>query len=251
MTRTPHVISDWVELGEGFAGYEARPADRAVMGSVVVLPELFGLNADIRSVAERLAGLGYAAVVPDIHWRHQPRAALPYGDEGRTRGFELIDKVVREEVLSDIDVARQAAARHAPGHGSAVFGVSFGGHLAVLAATRPGFAVAVSVYGGWTVHGGIPVATPQPPMREASLIADNGTFVLGFYGDQDHAIPVSEVKEIEGLLTAATVRHEVVLVPGVKHGFLCEARPADYDEKAADQTWAKVNSVLREHLTVV
>ncbi|MHA6760965.1 dienelactone hydrolase family protein [Streptacidiphilus sp. PAMC 29251] len=243
-----NVVTEWVEIAAGFAGYAARPAGPEAAGAVVVLPELFGLNADIRGVVERLAAEGYAVVAPDIHWRREPRAALPYGAAGRDRGFELLRAIDRAEVLADIDAARLAAARHAPNGRAAVVGFSFGGHLAVLAATTLPFALAVSAYGGWTVHGGIPVAEPRPPMTDAPLIAANGTFVLGFYGDQDHAVPVSEVKEIEALLGDAEAAHEIVLIPGVHHGFLCEARPDDYDARAAALTWAKINETLHGQL---
>lgn len=249
MLDAPKVTAGWITIGEGFDGYEARPAGREAAGAVVVLPELFGLNDDTRGLAERIAAEGYAVVVPDIHWRQEPRAALPYGEAGRTRGFELLRAIGREQVLADIDAARLAAARHAPDGRAAVVGVSFGGHLAVLAATTLPFALAVTAYGGWTVHGGVPVAEPRPPMTDAPLIAANGTFVLGFYGDQDHAVPVGEVEEIEALLGDAGVKHEIVLIPGVHHGFLCEGRPDDYDAEAAALTWARIGTALREQLT--
>ena len=250
MAESPlDIVTGWTSLGEGFEAYQARPEGREPLGAVVVLPELFGLNADIRGVADRLARDGYAVVAPDIHWRREPRAALPYGDDGRTRGFELLHGITREEVLADIDAARQAALRLVPDGRAAVLGVSFGGHLAVLAATELPFALVVSAYGGWTVHGGIPVAEPQPPMANAPQIAANGGFLLGFYGELDHAVTASEVDEIESLLTEAKVPHEITRFPGIGHGFLCEGRPDDYNAEAAALTWTKIGSALREQLT--
>ncbi|MFC1420111.1 dienelactone hydrolase family protein [Streptacidiphilus cavernicola] len=247
---TTDIVTGWTEIAPGFAAYQAVPSGQDPAGAVIVLPELFGLNADIRGVVERLAREGYAAVAPDVHWRREPRASLPYGDAGRTRGFELLHAITRAEVLADLAAAHEAALRLAPGGRVAVFGVSFGGHLGLLGATELPFALVVSVYGGWTVHGGIPVAEPRPPLADAPKIAANGAFVLGFYGTLDHAVQPSEVEEIEALLTEAKVPHEVVRIPGVGHGFLCEARPDDYDADAAALTWAKVNQALREQLTV-
>lgn len=248
MPGISRTVGGWTEIAPGFAAYEARPAGGDAAGAVVVLPELFGVTADMRAAADRIAALGYAAVVPDLHWRRAPRADLPYDEAGRERGFELLSLLTREEVLADIDAARRAAVGHAPAGRSAVIGFSLGGHLAVLAATRLPFALAASVYGGWTVHGGIPLAEPRPPLADAGLIARNGAFVLGVYGELDTLITATEVREIEGLLSAADVPHEVVVIPGAGHGYLCEGRPASYDEKAAAGTWSALEAGLREHV---
>ncbi|HEY6353426.1 MAG TPA: dienelactone hydrolase family protein, partial [Burkholderiaceae bacterium] len=54
-----------VDDGASMRGYLARPAAGALAG-VIVAGELFGISAHVRDVCERLAGLGYAALVPDL-----------------------------------------------------------------------------------------------------------------------------------------------------------------------------------------
>ncbi|MCQ4083721.1 dienelactone hydrolase family protein [Streptomyces sp. RB6PN25] len=249
MAQQPTTTTEWISLGEGYDAYAAVPSWRSPAGVVIVAPELFGITADIREAAERLAAEGYAAVAPDFHWRSEPRAEIPYDDAGRARGFELLNRMTRDDLLADIETAQVAAvARYAPGHASAIVGFSLGGHFAVLAATQIPFALAVTFYGGWMVRGGIPVAEPHPPLADSRLIAANGTYVLGFSGDRDHVVPADEAREIERLLADAGVEHDMVVYPGVEHGFFCAGRPASYDEKAAADAWSRLLGALREHV---
>jgi carboxymethylenebutenolidase len=55
-----------------FAAYIARPTILAAP-TVVVLQELFGINADIRATCDELAAQGYITVAPDLFWRQEPR----------------------------------------------------------------------------------------------------------------------------------------------------------------------------------
>src|SRR5206468_3554534 len=75
---------------------------------VVIGFQLFGLDEHVRRLADRVARLGYVAIVPDLYHRTAPDVALPVNAEGCRRGFELMHQLTREEVLRDI----QAAVRY-------------------------------------------------------------------------------------------------------------------------------------------
>ncbi|RMF08636.1 MAG: dienelactone hydrolase family protein, partial [Alphaproteobacteria bacterium] len=72
-------MSDWIKVnapgGDSFDAYVARPASGRGPG-IVVIQEIFGVNANIRGVADRLAGEGYFAVAPDLFWRRERRVDL-------------------------------------------------------------------------------------------------------------------------------------------------------------------------------
>src|ERR1700734_3095919 len=58
-----------------FAAYIARP-NTSPAPAVIVLQELFGVNADIRKHCDELAEQGYLAVAPDLYWRQEPGVDL-------------------------------------------------------------------------------------------------------------------------------------------------------------------------------
>ena len=61
--------------GGAFAAYIARPKTSPA-SAVIVLQELFGVNADIRKHCDELAEQGYLAVAPDLYWRQEPGVDL-------------------------------------------------------------------------------------------------------------------------------------------------------------------------------
>ena len=69
----------------------------------------------------------------------------------------------------------------------------------------------------------------------------------GLFGENDGYIPQSAVDKIRAALAAAGVRHDVVVYPGVGHGFFCDER-GDYDEAAASDAWRRVKELFRSEL---
>ena len=64
-----------------FAAYIARPKTLPAP-AVVVLQELFGVNADIRKNCDELAEQGYLALAPDLYWRQEPGVDLSVTSDG-------------------------------------------------------------------------------------------------------------------------------------------------------------------------
>jgi len=117
----------------------ARPA-APPKAAVLVLPEVFGVNGWVRSVADRLAVEGYAALAISTFWRTAAQLDVPYDDAGLAEGRRHKDQVRTDQLLSDVAAAAAwMQAAHAA-HGLAqkplgCVGFCFGGHLALLAAT--------------------------------------------------------------------------------------------------------------------
>ncbi|MEZ4241314.1 MAG: DJ-1/PfpI family protein, partial [Myxococcota bacterium] len=126
------VVSDVVTLEGTLRAYVAAPVDGGGDG-VIVGPTLFGVDGHARALADRLAGTGRIAVVPDPYHRAAPLVALRADDAGRARGRELLGGLTREEVAADLGLA--AGGLRARGAGRVdMVGVSSGGHLAWIGA---------------------------------------------------------------------------------------------------------------------
>ena len=71
--------------------------------------------------------------------------------------------------------------------------------------------------------------------------------VLYFVGKLDHLVTSDQRVQLSQALSVAAVRHEIVVYPGVKHGFFCEERNT-FDEAARDDSWRRVCSMFQEEL---
>jgi carboxymethylenebutenolidase len=143
--------SNWIDIkakdGGTFRAYAARPARGSGPG-IVVLQEIFGVNANLRRVCDTLAEEGYVAIAPDLFWRIEPGVDLDYSDAGRDKGLALKTRFDMSLAADDVDAAA-AALRRLPetvGKIGAV-GYCLGGLLAFVAAARGTVDCAVSYYG--------------------------------------------------------------------------------------------------------
>jgi carboxymethylenebutenolidase len=244
------MAGQWRELGEpgGIEAYVQRPDGAGgVRGAVVVLPEMYGVNAYLRGICDELTALGYVALVPDLYWRQARRTELAYTPEQREAGLVLMRGLDRDELIADAAQSLAAARDAADGHGVAFLGLSMGGHVAVRAATALRFELAAVFYPGWMLNSAFPFVGPVPPLETAERIADNGVYLLGFCGELDHVLPLAEWQEAERRLTDAKVAHELVSYPGARHGFASD-RTADRDEDSAADAWRRIHQALADRL---
>src|SRR5579859_1881535 len=93
-----------------FGAYIARPAVFPAP-AVVVLQELFGVNADIRKTCDELAGKGFIAVAPDLFWRQEPGVDLGVTTEADwLHGLRLYQAYDRDKGVQDIEDTIAVAA---------------------------------------------------------------------------------------------------------------------------------------------
>jgi carboxymethylenebutenolidase len=231
--------------GRSMRAYLAWPAGTPVLRPAVVLGELFGLNDVQRAAADRVAAMGYLAIAPDLLHRHVVEGPLPEDDDGRRRGLELAATLTRVEVLSDVRDALEAA-RSRPEAGAALpvaVGMSFGGHVALLATACLALPACAVLYGGWLAGTEIAVSRPEPTGSLAPRIAAADGRVLIITGDADAMVPANDVLTMQQWFAAAGADLEVVTYPGVGHRFCAEGRPG-YDAVAAADAWRRVGAHL-------
>ena len=248
MTQSPvPVQAGWHQLpspsGLPLRGWWAVPADRAPRAGVLVLPEVFGVNGWVRSVAERLAGEGYAALAMPIFSRTAPDLDVGYDAAGLEEGRRHRDQLTAAQFLAD---ARSAIAwlQGQPGlerRPVGCVGFCFGGHLALLAATLPEMAATCDFYGARvSTHcpgGGPPTLTWMPQISGK---------LLCFCGDCDPLMPPEELAAIQAAL-AANGQPPLIAAAGAGHGFMCEAR-SDFHPAAAAQGWSQMLMLFDERL---
>lgn len=206
-------------------------------GAVIVLHEVFGVNAHLRSVVNRLAHEGYAAIAPNMVQRSAPGFALDqYDADSLALGRSHKDLMTAEQIASDLTAVIDRMRAFGP---VAMVGFCFGGHVAYLGGMLPGVVATAVFYGS-----GIGLMTPgggEATMVRTSEISGR---VLMLYGLRDEIIPNEQADAVERALVQAGVRHEVVRYEA-GHGFFCEVRDS-FDPIAAADSWKRLLGLLRE-----
>lgn len=235
---TVHEIVD-LQVPDGtMATYVYRPDDDDPHPAVIVVQEIFGVNANVRGIAERFAAEGYVAAAPDIFHRSGRLMDVPYSDMDQARS--LAGTTSPEGLLSDLNTV----VRHLQGHPNAlqgklgITGYCFGGRVSFLAATQiPGITVAAVYYGGGiTAEGG--------PLGQAANISAP---IIGLFGNDDQNPSPDHVKEMDAALTRLGKAHEFHSYDGAGHGFMCEDR-GSYNEAASKDAWEKTLAFFGQHL---
>ncbi|GAB6196754.1 dienelactone hydrolase family protein [Lysobacter xanthus] len=219
-------MGDWTDLDTPHGrvrAWHAVPTDRR-LGAVVLVQEIFGVNAHIRDVAGRFAAEGFEVLAPSVCDPVEPGVELDYDAAGVARGRDLVAALGFDRA---VDIVGAAAGRlSAAGSKVAAVGFCWGGTVAYLADTRLGLP-AVSYYGGRTVP--FLDETPRAPL-------------LLHFGRHDPIIPPDDVERHRERLAAAELH-----IYDAGHGFNCDRRP-DYDAAAADLAWSRTVRFLREAL---
>ncbi|MCL4675923.1 MAG: dienelactone hydrolase family protein, partial [Pararhodobacter sp.] len=138
--------------GGSMGAYCAEPQDPNG-GGIVILQEIFGVNANLRAVADTFAGQGYVVVVPDLFWRQERDVQLDPNDKAaHEKATTLMKRLDQPQALRDAQRALDwLRARPDVGGGIGVMGYGLGGKLAYQLAGGPGIA-AIAVYYGTGLH---------------------------------------------------------------------------------------------------
>ena len=218
--------------GKSVSGYLAEPAAGANAPGLVVIQEWWGLNDQIRGVADKMAAAGYRALVPDLY-----------------RGKTALEANEAEHLMKNLnfgDAAGQdvrGAVTHLKATGSKKVGVTgfcMGGALTLLAAVNVPEADAAVVWYGY------------PPLEyvDASKIKAP---LLAHWGTEDAAFPIGKVDELEKKLRDAKVGFEFHRYKA-KHAFANETADSkklpivQYDPAAAQLAWGRSMEFLAKHL---
>jgi carboxymethylenebutenolidase len=134
-----------------FPVYLAAPVG-AAKAAIIVIPEIFGVNAGIRQKCDRLANDGYLAIAPDIFWRFAPGVELNPDVEAQLQeAFGYFGQYDADDGVKDIEAAihaiRGGISGYAPVQNVGCVGYCLGGRLAYMAATRTDISASVGYYG--------------------------------------------------------------------------------------------------------
>ena len=225
------------EPGQTFTAFCALPPAGGGPG-ILLFQEIFGINDNMRALAERLAVDGFVVLVPDMFWRIEPRFERK-DESGLADAFAMVQKFDFETAVSDIRAthAHLLAMPECTGRVGAI-GFCLGGGLAFAAATMS------------RVDGHGPDATVAyygSPINDLLSHADDLVCPTMFhYGTSDAFISPEKVSEVE---------HAVADRPHVEfhrydagHAFSNWDAPSMYDRAAADLAWARTTAFLAEHL---
>jgi len=132
-----------------FSGYLAKPEGDGPFPAIVVIQEIFGVNAVMRDICDGWAKEGYLALSPDLFWRIEPGIDITDQSEAEwAKAFELFNAFDVDNGMVDVQ-ATIDTARKLPGANGKVGAVGYclGGQLAFLTATRTDADAAVGFYG--------------------------------------------------------------------------------------------------------
>jgi len=224
--------------GVAIDSYLALPEEPKASWGIVVIQEIFGVNAHIKDVTERFAKQGYIAIAPAIYQRSAPGFEANYDAEGVRLGQIYKGQTKAEELTRDIQAAVDYLKTFPQVQKIGTIGFCFGGHVVYLAAGLDSVDATASFYGG-----GIATFRPgggEPTVKITPQIAGK---VYAFFGERDSLIPLPEIDEIEQALMKRNSDNRVFRYPETGHGFFCDRRDS-YNKEASLDAWTKVLSLF-------
>ncbi|MBX7458745.1 dienelactone hydrolase family protein [Qipengyuania sp. 1NDH17] len=130
-----------------FDAYVARPADTP-KAAILVIQEIFGVNAGIRRKCDKLAEEGYLAAAPDLFWRLEPGVELdPDVEPEFQRALDLMGKFDQDQGIRDIEATIHHIRREEGVAKVGCVGYCLGGRLAYMTAARTDVNASVGYYG--------------------------------------------------------------------------------------------------------
>ena len=217
-----------------FGAYIARPAVFPAP-AVVVLHEVFGVNAHIRKTCDELAGEGFIAVAPDLFWRQESGVDLGVTSEPDWQhGLRLYQAYDRDAGVGDIRDTLDVVARLPDCTGKlAVQGYCFGALMTFLTAVRCHVDAAVAYHG----------ADTEKYLGEVDNLSAP---LLMHLGEEDEFISKAAQAQIKAAL-ADKPNAIVYSYPGQRHAF-ARHKGAHYDPAAAALANGRTAEFLHRHL---
>lgn len=225
---------EWITLttpqGESLRAWVARPAGReGSLPGVIVLQEVFGVNAHMRSITQRWAEAGFLAVCPELYHRDAPGFDGPYSDLASAR-IEA-SKITPEGLKRDLEACLHWLHAQGAVRPSAV-GYCMGGRMAFLANALVPLHRAISCYGGM-LH------------QQLDRVKDLQAPHLFLWGGLDTAITWEQRPSLEQALQAQGKVYRSCVYGDAQHGFFCDARPEHFHGEAAAEGWAQKIAFFR------
>jgi carboxymethylenebutenolidase len=228
-------MGEWVKVkaddGHELGAYVTKPAG-APIGALVVVQEIFGVNAHIRSVADGYARDGFLVIAPALFDRVERDLQLDYSPEGLKKAFSLYPELKPELSLLDIGAAFAHVKKAEKSVG--VLGFCYGGLMSWLSATR---GETVKMQPGCCVGyypGGIGNVAKEEPVCPVML----------HFGANDSHIGADQIEAVR----SAHPQVEIYVYEGAGHAFNREPHPDAYHAPSAKLARERSLKFLKENL---
>jgi carboxymethylenebutenolidase len=213
MARDGHEFDAWLV-----------PAASTPRGAVLVLQEIFGVNAHIRAVADGFAAEGYVAIAPCLFDRVKRGVELDYSPDSVEQGRGYVAQLQEPQLLADLTACINVVRRNGP---VGVVGYCWGGSVAYLAACELPVRAAVCYYGTRILQ--LLARKPRVPVQY-------------HFGAKDRTIPPEGIAQIRAAHPAGEYH-----VYDADHGFNCDHR-ASFDAAAAQLARQRTLAFFATHL---
>jgi carboxymethylenebutenolidase len=194
-------------------------------GGIVVIQEIFGVNAHVRSVVDRFAAAGYTAIAPAFFDHLETGVELDYTEKGMNEGKQLVSELGLDRAVEDVASAADAIASAGK---IGTVGYCWGGTVAMLSAIRLGLP-SVSYYGARNV----PFLGEKPKAP-----------VMFHFGEEDKSIPPEMIAKHRQMLP----QMDVFTYAGAGHAFNRDIDPSHYHEASAKLALQRTLAFFDKHL---
>lgn len=225
-----------IRAGDGgqFAAYLSMPpaANRKVPG-IIMMQQIFGVNAEMRGFTDNFAAQGYVAICPDLFWRQQPGVQLvPGTQDGFQKALTLVQKFDHGKAVDDLKTTMAFLRAHPLCNGKiGTVGYCLGGLLAFLMAARSDADCNVGYFGV-----GI-----EKEIADAAKVAK--PLMLHIPENDRHVPPAAQAIVKDALRNRA----ELHLYPNADHAFN-RVGAASYNGEVTALAYDRTASFLKRYL---
>jgi carboxymethylenebutenolidase len=215
--------------GPAFDCYLVTPETERPTPAIVLASAIYGVDSDLRGIADEFASHGYLAAAPDLFWRTVP-GPLSHDDPRMTpRGQPRLEKIATGE--RDLVDALSALRMQPLFNGrAAVIGFCYGGPYAILGSKRLGYAAGIACHGTQMLDF----------IQELEGLSQP---VCCIWGDQDVVAPAPVLNAYRAV-PARLSNVDVHVFPGVQHGYMMRGSTAAFDQKSYDFSMARALALL-------
>ncbi len=236
--------ASWVDInvdGSTMEGYLTQPEGDGSHPAIIVIQEIWGVNAHIQSVAERLPAAGYVGLAPAMFHR-QGRMISGLHEELQT-AIGRMQQCTDAGIVADLRGAVEfLKAQSFVNDKIGIVGFCFGGRVSYLAAASISDLSASVVFYGGNIMGSLGDG-PSPFDQTGNINCP----VLGLFGEEDANPTPDDVNKIDAEMTRLGQAHEFHQYAGAGHGFHCDVR-GSYRSEAASDAWGRAMAWFEANL---
>ena len=211
--------------GKTCPGYLATPQTGSSALGFVVIQEWWGLNEQIKRTADRLAGAGYRALVPDLY---RGKVATASDEANHLMGNLNFPDAAEQDIRGAVQYLKQSSKKVAVG------GFCMGGALTILSAVRvPEMDAGACFYG--------------IPLLDVAELENVKIPLICHFAKKDGWCTPAKINELEAALKLSKSQFALYRYDA-QHAFMNEAHPEVYDAVSAKTAWERTLEVLKKAL---